>query len=53
VVFGSNWPVCLLGGPLTAWVTSLEEILAGRSVDFRNALWSGNARRIYRLPSDF
>jgi L-fuconolactonase len=53
VVFGSNWPVCLLGGPLTSWVSSLEEILSGRSVDFRNALWSGNARRIYRLPADF
>lgn len=49
VVFGSNWPVCLLGGSLRAWVRALSEIVASRPPAERIKLWSENARRIYRL----
>lgn len=49
VVFGSNWPVCLIGGTLRSWVKTLEEIVSVRSVSDRSKLWSGNARRIYKL----
>jgi L-fuconolactonase len=49
VVFGSNWPVCLLGGSLRSWVKALGEIMAARPVAERSKLWAENARRIYRL----
>jgi predicted TIM-barrel fold metal-dependent hydrolase len=49
VVFGSNWPVCLLGGSLRSWVKALGEILAVRPPAERAKLWAHNARRIYRL----
>jgi L-fuconolactonase len=49
VVFGSNWPVCLLGGSLRSWVKALGEIVAARPAAERSKLWAGNARRIYQL----
>jgi L-fuconolactonase len=49
VMFGSNWPVCLLGGSLRSWVKALEEIVAVRPPAERAKLWAQNARRIYQL----
>jgi L-fuconolactonase len=49
VVFGSNWPVCLLGGPLKSWVKALGEIVSVRPQAERAKLWAENAKRIYRL----
>jgi predicted TIM-barrel fold metal-dependent hydrolase len=49
VVFGSNWPVCLLGGSLRSWVKALGEIVSARPAAERTKLWADNARRIYRL----
>lgn len=49
VVFGSNWPVCLLGGTMRSWVKALGEIVAARPPAERAKLWAENARRIYRL----
>lgn len=49
VVFGSNWPVCLLGGSLRSWVKALGEIVATRPPAERAKLWAGNAKRIYKL----
>ncbi|MCS6852817.1 MAG: amidohydrolase family protein [Gemmataceae bacterium] len=49
VVFGSDWPVCLTGATLLAWVDMLTEIIAGRSAEDRARLWSKNAQRFYRL----
>lgn len=49
VVFGSNWPVCLLGGTLRNWVKALGEIVAARPAAERSKLWTENARRIYKL----
>jgi L-fuconolactonase len=49
VVFGSNWPVCLLGGSLRSWVKALSEIVAARPAAERSKLWAENAKRIYRL----
>jgi len=31
VVFGGDWPVCLLGGSYNQWVTALRQIAEGRS----------------------
>ncbi len=49
VVFGSDWPVCLLGGPLKTWVSMLEQIVGSRSDADQQKLWSGNAIRHYGL----
>ncbi len=49
VVFGGDWPVCLLGAPLSRWVETLTEIIASRSAEDRGKLWSENARRFYQL----
>jgi predicted TIM-barrel fold metal-dependent hydrolase len=52
VVFGSDWPVCLLGGPLATWVAMLREIVAARPADQQKKLWSENAIRHYGLRLD-
>lgn len=51
VVFGGDWPVCLLGGKLTDWVEALTSIIAARPEADRRALWSDNAKRYYRLTA--
>jgi predicted TIM-barrel fold metal-dependent hydrolase len=49
VVWGSDWPVCNLGGGLSAWVAATHALIGGSSSDERDALLSGNARRIWGL----
>ena len=49
LVWGSNWPVCELGGSLERWVMATRSLLEGHSESVRNAVLEGNARRIYRL----
>ncbi|MCA8999274.1 MAG: amidohydrolase family protein [Planctomycetaceae bacterium] len=49
VVFGGDWPVCLLGAPLRAWIDSLTEILSERPEQEQRKLWSENAIKFYRL----
>lgn len=49
VLFGSDWPVCTLGAPMTAWVDSLRRITADRPEVERRKLWHDNAVKAYRL----
>lgn len=49
VVFGSDWPVCLLGGPLKTWINMLAQIIANRPAAEQQKLWSANAVRLYGL----
>ncbi|MFM7315323.1 MAG: amidohydrolase family protein [bacterium] len=49
VVFGGDWPVCLLGGTYSQWVTALRQIAEGRSKADQRKLFHDNAVRIYRL----
>lgn len=49
VVWGSDWPVCTLGGGLSTWVAATHALLSGCSEAERAALLSGNARRIWKL----
>jgi predicted TIM-barrel fold metal-dependent hydrolase len=49
VVWGSDWPVCTLGGGLSQWVAATHALLTGASSDERTKLLSGNARRIWKL----
>jgi L-fuconolactonase len=49
VVFGGDWPVCLLGAPLKDWITALHEIIAERPAAEQRKLWSQNAIKFYGL----
>ena len=51
VVFGGDWPVCLLGGKLKEWIDALTTIVADRPEADRRGLWSENAVRYYRLTA--
>ncbi len=49
VVWGSDWPVCTLGGGLLAWVAATHALLEGASEDEKAKLLHANARRIWGL----
>ena len=49
VVWGSDWPVCTLGGGLSTWVAATQALIAGASAEEKTKLLSGNARRLWRL----
>ncbi|MBN9244313.1 MAG: amidohydrolase [Mesorhizobium sp.] len=49
VVWGSDWPVCTLGGGLLGWVAATHALLEGTSETERTKLLSGNAKRLWRL----
>ncbi|RUW94556.1 amidohydrolase [Mesorhizobium sp. M7A.F.Ca.US.010.02.1.1] len=49
VVWGSDWPVCTLGGGLSTWVAATHALLSGCSISERDRLLSGNARKLWRL----
>jgi predicted TIM-barrel fold metal-dependent hydrolase len=49
VVWGSDWPVCTLGGGLSTWIAAIHALTAGASVDEKSKLLSGNAKRIWGL----
>jgi len=49
VVWGSDWPVCTLGGGLMAWVAATHALIDGASAEEKQKLLAGNARRIWSL----
>ncbi|MFF0310466.1 amidohydrolase family protein [Streptosporangium sp. NPDC004379] len=51
LMFGSDWPVCLLAGSLPAWTDAAASLLAdaGLSPAERDAVFRGTATRVYRL----
>lgn len=49
VVFGGDWPVCLIGGTYRRWVEALRQVVADRSDAFRRKLFHDNAVKVYRL----
>ncbi len=49
VLFGSDWPVCLLAGSYDRVVGALETCLDGLSVTEREKVFGGNAVGFYRL----
>ena len=49
VVFGSDWPVCLLNAELLAWVSALQQIVSARPAEQQTKLWHDNAHRLYAL----
>ena len=49
LMFGSDWPVCLLAAPYAQVAGIVEEWAARLSASERGALWGDTARRVYRL----
>ncbi len=47
VIFGGDWPVCLLGASLRRWIDALAEIISNRPADQQRKLWHDNAQRFY------
>jgi L-fuconolactonase len=49
LMFGSDWPVCLLAAPYMQVAGIVEQWAAKLSASERSALWGDTARRLYRL----
>jgi L-fuconolactonase len=51
LMFGSDWPVCLLATTYKKWAQVVESALTSLSVSERQRIWGGTARDAYRLPA--
>ncbi|MDE3211988.1 MAG: amidohydrolase, partial [Bacteroidota bacterium] len=49
ILYGSDWPVCLLGGTYGEVKAIVDEYFKGFSADEKTAFYSGNAMRFYHL----
>jgi L-fuconolactonase len=49
LMFGSDWPVCLLATSYGRWVATVDELIADLSEDERAAIVDGTARRFYGI----
>jgi predicted TIM-barrel fold metal-dependent hydrolase len=49
VMFGGDWPVCLLGATYREWVETLREIVKDRKPEEQRKLFHDNAVRFYGL----
>ncbi len=49
VVFGGDWPVCLLGSPVRGWIDALKQVISARPEHEQLKLWSANAIKFYQL----
>jgi L-fuconolactonase len=51
LMFGSDWPVCLLAGSYQRVVATARELVAGLDRADRDAVLGGTALRVYRLAA--
>lgn len=51
MVWGSDWPVCTLGGGLSTWIGATHALLSGISLDEQASVFHANATRLWNLPS--
>ena len=49
LLFGSDWPVCLLKTDYPTWIDIVAATLTQLSKDEQAAIWGQNAQRIYKL----
>lgn len=49
LLFGSDWPVCLLATGYDRWLATVQGFIAALSTDERAAILGGNATTVYRL----
>jgi L-fuconolactonase len=51
LMFGSDWPVCLLRTSYEKWHSAVSELASELSANEQNAFWGGNAERVYKLQA--
>ncbi len=51
MMFGSDWPVCLLAGGYEPWLEAVEELLQSLAGSERDAIMGGTATAAYQLNS--
>ncbi len=51
LMFGSDWPVCLVATPYAAWLDGVRTLIADLSADEQTLILGGTAARFYRLES--
>jgi L-fuconolactonase len=49
VVFGGDWPVCLLGATYRRWVEALHEVIRARPLEQQRKLLHDNAVKLYEI----
>lgn len=49
ILFGSDWPVCLVASTYDRWVRAVRTLTAGLTASERTEIMGGTARRAYRL----
>ncbi|MBA2813295.1 amidohydrolase family protein [Streptomyces sp. KM273126] len=49
LMFGSDWPVCVLAGGWNRWAATVEELLHGCSESETEAILAGTATAFYRI----
>jgi L-fuconolactonase len=49
LMFGSDWPVCLLAASYDEWLSAARELVSELSPGEQAAIFSGTARRVYAL----
>jgi L-fuconolactonase len=51
LLYGSDWPVCLLAARYERQLALIEDYVARRCPQARDAIFGGNATRVYRIGS--
>ncbi len=49
LMFGSDWPVCLLKTEYSRWVQTVAELASVLSEQEQALFWGGTAKQIYEL----
>ncbi len=49
LIYGSDWPVCLVASSYGQWVETVNELIADLSASERAAIMGGNAVKVYGL----
>jgi L-fuconolactonase len=52
MMFGSDWPVCLLACSYVQVLESFQSLLAHLAEEDRNRIFGENAREFYRLTAE-
>jgi L-fuconolactonase len=47
LMFGSDWPVCLIQSNYTKWVDTIKSFISSLSLLEQSAIMGGNVKRIY------
>lgn len=49
LLFGSDWPVCLVASEYDLVVKTLEDYMGQLPIEQQEMIWSGNAKKFYKL----